>query len=308
MIDYISLDITYLGRDYLENHELLNFGTPGIFDGETAEFRRQKGFKPEREANYKNLVFEIYRNNKIFLKGSLHKYWNGGKHNYNNFDITALKDVIDDLHRKFMINSLQTSIHHLEFGLNLYNLPYYTGSVIKNVLVNFGMGKSPKEFKNIHHKSPSEFKCVKRDWYILKIYDKAKKYGRSENILRFEAKILKMRGIKNIGIVNLGDLLQEESLKNLGKLLLSFWDDVLINDWTIEEHGLIREDQIKLKDWRNPIFWTILYQETRGKNRNRFSLELKSYQKVVKKHSGNIHSVISQSLERSWIINSIKRI
>ncbi|MBK6821528.1 MAG: hypothetical protein IPG87_00430 [Saprospiraceae bacterium] len=62
-----------------------------------------KGLIPEMTAEYKNLDFEIFKNGAVYLKGSLHVFWNDGIHNYNDFGIEGLKTVLKELETKFGI-------------------------------------------------------------------------------------------------------------------------------------------------------------------------------------------------------------
>ncbi|HRG67297.1 MAG TPA: hypothetical protein PLS73_00540 [Saprospiraceae bacterium] len=297
------MDISYLDDKYLLNHELLDFEQPSKINFKTGEISAQKRFIPEWIAKYKNWRFQINSNGRKYLKGSPHIYWNDGKHNYNNFDLTALIWVINDISQKFQIDPVQSSIHHLEIGLNLSDLPYDTSKIISNLMIHYGKGKPPQLFNLEEKQTPSHFKTIMRDWYKLKAYDKSKQYQLSIDIFRFEVKILKSKKLNELGIINLNDLLNSNFLKLLGELYLKIWDEVLINDWTIRENKLNPKELIKLKDWRNANEWINLYKETREKYRNRFSLELKRYKSVVLKHSENVHTMIGQAIAKSWSQN-----
>lgn len=304
-VDYINLDLSYLSVNYFENHSLLNFQEPLNVDCKTAEVIEDKRFKPKCIAYYKNMKFEILKNGKIYLKGSLHIYFNGGHHNYNQFTRSNLLNVLNDLKIKFGLIFSKTTIHHIEFGLNLINLKYKSDQLVPNILFHSGKGKPFLPFKYENHKTLSDYKCVERDQYKIKAYDKSKQYQQSGNNFRLECKANRMQYLNDIGLRTLEDLIKPEILLKLGGKLISLWDEVTIGDWTIREEDFEIKDLLKLKEWRNPIYWQELYQQTRLINRNKFNSEVTNYRKIVQCHSQNIHEYIRQALLENWKKNII---
>ncbi|MFZ1423841.1 MAG: hypothetical protein WAS55_08460 [Saprospiraceae bacterium] len=303
MIDFLKLDITYLGRDHLEQSGLV-FAKPGKLDLATGEFLPDKRIRAELTAIYKNLLFEIFKGGTITLSGSLHRYWNDGIHNYNNFNFAALKDPINDICQRFGIDPIRSIIHHLEFGINLYDLSYQATQIVQNLMIHSGRGNPPEHFKYRSHNTPSEFKCIVRDWYTLKIYDKGKHYQQDQEIFRLECKATKMHSLNEMGIYTLADLTKPETMDKLSGMLRFLWSGVLINDWTIREEELSQDLKYQLKDWRNPTYWTNLKAATKTKNRNKFNKELNEYSNLVQGHSDNIHKIINDSLVRNWCKNT----
>ncbi len=303
MIDFIKLDITSVGRERLEAGGLI-FSQPGLLNNETGEFSANKKIRAEYIASCKNLQIEIFRGGKIFLSGSLHRYYNDGQHNYNNFNYSELNEVILDLQQRFGIELMKSTIHHIEFGLNLFDLPYSASQIVHNLMIHSGKGNPLEVFKYHAQKTPSEYKCIVRDWYILKIYDKGKHYQLNEEIFRIECKVKKMNLLKKLGISTLEDLTRIESMDQLLNVLKSLWQGVLLNDWTIHEENLTPIIKNQLKDWRNPTYWTNLKKECRNKNRNKFINELNKYHEIVQEHSENVHKIILDSLVQNWCKNT----
>lgn len=302
MTDYNTLDISYLDRDRLI--KLLPFSAPAKIDAETGNVEIiepiEGTVKPVLTAKYKNLVFEIYRNGFICVKGSLHVFFNNGKHNHNDFTIDNFIWVLNDLQQRFGIIPEKTAIRHLEFGLNEEKLRYPVPTIIRNLMFQSGRGKEPIMFKYENQITKSEFKVIERDEYTLKVYDKSLHYGLKSNILRFECKAHVGSSLKSIGIHYLSDLLNPDIRVKLGERLISLWDEVVLNDWTIRTDELSSKDQNKLKDWKNANYWIELHEETRRKNRNKFSNELAEYRKIVQDHSDNVHQVIKEALIVKW--------
>lgn len=303
MIDYIKLDVTHVGRERLEQGGFV-FSTPGRLNNDTGEFIKDKTIRAKHLSNYKNLTCEIFEGGKISLSGSLHRYWNDGKHNYNNFNFVASQEVIQDLAQRFGIDPIRASIHHVEIGINLYDLPFAASQIVQNLMIHSGKGNPPEHFKYPGQKTPSEYKHITRDWYTLKCYDKGKHYQRDEEIYRIECKAIKMHRLKEMGISTLAELTRPETMAKLLDMLLSLWSRVLINDWTIREDELNTSLKYQLKDWRNPTFWTNLNRKCKQSYRNKYNNELRKYLKIVQEHSDNVHKIIADSLTRNWCKNT----
>lgn len=303
MIDFIKLDITSIGKEKLEARGIV-FNQPVLLNHETGELTANKGIRAEYIANYKNLLFELFKGGKIILSGSLHRYYNDGLHNYNNFNFAGLNEVILDLQQRFGIDPKKSTIHHIEFGLNLFDLPYSASQIVQNLMIHSGKGNPLEVFKYHSQKTPSEYKSIVRDWYTLKTYDKGKHYQRKEEIFRIECKATKMNQLNKLGISTLEDLTKIESMDILLNVLKSIWAGVLLNDWTIQEENLTPIIRNQLKDWRNIIYWINLKKECQIKNRNKFNYELNDYHKIVQEHSENVHKVIFDSLVQNWCKNT----
>jgi hypothetical protein len=315
MIDYNSSDISYIGKEKLLSNPHLRFYNSitklyadGELETEVIKYRRN-GLRPEWIAKYKNLVFEIFKNGDIHLSGSLHVFWNDGKHNYNDFGIEDLKTVLKELETKFGIIPDRTKIRHLEFGVNIQDLPFDSTTIIRNLMFHNGKGK-PHEYKYFKQRTPSEYKTIEpRGGFTIKVYDKAKHKGQEGNIFRFECKAHNSSTLKNLGITFLSDLINPDAVKRLGGRLIQLWRETIIRDWTINLNNLEKKDHINLKDWKNVNYWIDLFEETRTKDRNKFSRELKKYTSLVQDHSDNVHSIIRDALSEKWcILQSIKNI
>lgn len=306
MIDYITLDISYLGKGKLLSNTHLRFYNPNAKLYEDGEIEVEhlkytgKGLKPEMTAQYKNLVFEIFKNGSVYLKGSLHVFWNDGIHNYNDFGIEDLKTVLKELETKFGIIPEKTKIRHLEFGVNLQDLPHDSTTIVRNLMFHNGKGK-PHIFKYMKQPTPSEFKTIEqRDTFSLKVYDKAKHKGQKGNIFRFECKSHKSYYLNQIGITFLSDLINPNAVRRLGDRLIQLWRETVIKDWTINLNNLKKKDRIKILEWQNINYWIDLFEATRGKDRNKFNRELSKYQKLVQDHHGNVHQTIEDAIPKKW--------
>ena len=132
MIDFIKIIIKELNPAILEANSLLifeprNISTEGflfpVLDNK-GEQAKDKNGKLLFKTTYKNgmfngLEFKIYDTGTITLSGSLHKYWNHGAHNYNDFNKEAVLWVLSDLKHKFNIIPEQCILKCLEIGINI---------------------------------------------------------------------------------------------------------------------------------------------------------------------------------------------
>ncbi len=129
MIDFIKSQDTKTDIQELLNNPLLEFESKfNVNTGETNETRKT--------AKYQDVTFEITNNKYVSLKGSLHKYSNKGKHNYNDFSFGSLIDTIFDLYRKFNINPHFVPINNIEFAVNI-NTSFKPKGFIQRNIINY---------------------------------------------------------------------------------------------------------------------------------------------------------------------------
>lgn len=105
MVDGVSFDIP----------------SEAVQDSDILEFKR---YGNGERANYKGLI--ITRDNlSCSVRGSLHKYFNDGKHNYNDFTLSDFINTVSDLEKTLKNNprnNLKTSIKTRDIGvLNIFD-------------------------------------------------------------------------------------------------------------------------------------------------------------------------------------------
>ncbi|MEJ6980739.1 hypothetical protein WG906_09785 [Pedobacter sp. P351] len=166
------------------------------------------------KVKYQGLTFELFTTGRVVIFGSLHKYFNEGMHNYNDFDFMQLLQVIEDLRSKFGTGILKMAVTGLEFGLNV-NTPF-----------------TPQRFTDrcISHSSKERMPIVRDDLkgydkgisfnstdYWIKIYNKSKQYRQPINILRLEVKYLRSRVFESADIRILADIVNASSIELLAQ-------------------------------------------------------------------------------------------
>lgn len=249
MIDYVKAELLDISPESFKANSGLDFfanvnTNTGEILGGTPKY---KGISYEK-AYDKNLEFRIYETGTITMSGSLHVYWNEGMHNYNDFNINSIKDVLDDLNKKYGIAPNQIKFRQIELGVNI-NPPIDTCDILNHCFIH---RKKPFRHKSVPDEG--EYIQVEHSQYYIKIYNKALHYSKkgfnvgNKPIMRFEIKYTKMEKLNKLGIRTMQDLL-DYGLNNFSEILSKEWEYVLFYDRTIDS------DHPRLSDYRNPLFW-----------------------------------------------------
>lgn len=282
MIDYIQTNIKGVAITDVFNNPLLEFTCAvNLSTGELlpCNKKRKKDYLPNREertANYNNLTITLINNIYIRLEGSLHEQFHDGN---NSGDFTS-KELATVLHN--IATDLNTSLdaiklHNLEFGVNI-KLPFPPKQVLDSLFCF--KGHSPEVVKRYNSKGHLVKFIFKQ--YELKIYDKGKQYGLSDNILRIEVKVRKMQFLsaKGIKIVTLQDLLNTDYYAELGKILIDFINSLVITEPKFETALLTKNEKRILMEFDNPRYWLELWRTNQDNYRKRKTL----FSAFIQKH------------------------
>ncbi len=216
-------------------------------------------------ASYKGLKFIIRSNNYIEIQGSLHKYFNNGVHNYNDFTLLELHSVLDDLANAFHLNLNNCIVKNMEFGVNI-KPPFITSKILNNLMLH-----KASKFYDVQLKS-GNYKQAPHQQYYVKIYDKAKQYLLLQNLMRYELKFTKSCIINKLGITTLNDLLGSNWIELVKIRLLREWNQIVLFDYRLFSiDTLTARYRNKLSYWSNPNYWSGLTKQSRFKAKNRYS-------------------------------------
>jgi hypothetical protein len=253
-------------------------------------------------AEYFGLKFQI-KHNKVRLQGSLHKYRNAGRHNYDDFTAQDVEKVVQELSERFEIDTATTEINNVEFGVNVV-LPFPVKLVLDNLICYKG-----EPFQKVVEDGMSYYQC-KRTKFIIKIYDKGKQYKLPENVLRFEIKVIVMEYLKTKGVPirYLSDLLNMDIYEPLGNILTDVFEGILFGDDTLNENDLNSKERELYLRGSNPKAWQPKKGETERKRLQRL---VNSFKCLLERHRKGIdfRRVVSElvrtkSLELSRISQS----
>jgi hypothetical protein len=294
LIDFIKIIIKDLNPSILEANLLLDFyDTVNLTTGEIKTTNRNgQKVTPSKNASYKGLEFKIYDTGTITIAGSLHKYWNDGAHNYNNFNNEALLFVLSDLKTKFNIEPKQCILKCLEIGINI-TPPIPTNEILDNCFLH-----KTKPFEHKHNSDEGNYKQWQHSQYIIKLYNKALQYKKhfdiETEIMRFEIKYLKMQKLNERGIYSLQDLVNH-GLHNFKDEVLNEWQNVLFYDNTIQIDRLTTKLKRAVLRYSNNNYWIGLLANNQSKN---FVYHKNQLKKITLKNSNKIQDLTTEIMSK----------
>lgn len=271
MVDYASIIVLGLNSKKLEANPLLDFyDSINLTTGEIRTVNRNGNrITPYKVAFYNGLEFRIYDTGTVKIIGSLHKYYNLGLQNYNDFTFEAFLSVLKDIENKFGIKSNNCILKSVELGINI--IP----TIEVNHILNHCFLHKTKPFESCKNDKEGKYIQVRHSQYIIKIYNKGLQYSRKgfkiENeIIRFEIKYTKMERLNKLGVFNLNDIV-ELGFKFIEKELITEWQNVLFYDTTINVKSK------RLVNYKNPLYWSELLQKPTNTNYYKQKTKLKEF-------------------------------
>lgn len=289
MIDFIKIERLKSG---VRGNPLLN-GKWILTSNEDAVFLKE-------EAIYNKLTFETKKakeSDKYYSKvsGSIHYYFNGGLHNYNDFSFTNIVEVVDEISEQFEIDHAN-ELNNLEFGVNV-KLPFEPKLILDNLVTHKG-----KKFSHITNQGKNYHQC-EHTQFIIKMYHKSLQFGLAENILRFEIKVFKMQYLhrNGIDIKSLKCLKNKAIYKPLGRLLLKVFDEILIDCENLDTGVLTDAEKATYLLATKPNTWK-RNNRLDSKGQKQLQRLLEKYHKLINRHTKgttNKHKV-EELIEEKW--------
>ncbi|MBO0331132.1 hypothetical protein [[Muricauda] lutisoli] len=276
MIDFVKIKVVDCDIDKLTNHPFLEFHrTVSEKTGELGTFMI---------ASYHKCKIKVYDSGTIFFSGSIHKMFNSIKgveapngdpkgFNGNEFYYQDIIEIREHICSLFNVIPECLVLQNIELGLNL-NSFFNPQDFIKWLLFfegnEFGFHFDGLYAQSIHQQ------------YIIKIYNKGRQYGMPTNTLRFEIKVLKMQHqLNHVGFRTMGDI----DLNTLGlafDYLIKQLQKVLYYDITIQTKGIPDKQKGKLKDYKNPRYWSELTPKERHRDKKKLNALIESKSKNLK--------------------------
>ena len=226
MIDFVKYEIIDTSLCSVEGNSLLDFHSKvNLSTGEVGVYSN---------AYYKGLEFKSYiptkanPNGRITVEGSLHKFWNKGAHNFNDFGRGEIYLVLEELSNSFNIKSDNCRLVNLELGVNI-NPPLKTKYILQRCIMH-----KKDVLKNVHTKDEGNYIQSRKQRHVIKLYDKKTHYANQgfdikDEIMRIEIKFSRMHQLNQMGIYTLSDLMNY-GLSGFKNHLLREWDNVLFYD------------------------------------------------------------------------------
>lgn len=187
--------------------------------------------------NYMNFGL-VKKYGRVEFEGSLHKYFNGGLQNHNDFNAHNVSSVVCDIEDKIKFDAYSTEINVLEFAVNI-KTPFPPKLILDNLLVHKG---EPFKLVKRKYKNESHYYICEHSQFIIKTYDKSLQYDLPYGVLRFEIRVGTMQFLRNkgINIRYFADLLNLDIYEPLSKILIETFEQILFRDNSINI-GMIKD-------------------------------------------------------------------
>lgn len=258
-------------------------------------------FDRTRRAIDKGLTFRLVPRKtehdcRVEVKGSLHKFYNNGQHNADQFTINNLLLTLDLLVRDYGFDLFKSKINGVEFGVNI-ELPFSINQVLDNLICY----KNQPFAKDTRSKIP--YYVCQRQRYAVKLYDKGKQKGLTGNLLRFEIRVNKMQYFNDSGIIlrTLADLSNVANYELLGVLLVETFNEILFDDLTVDPTNLTPGEQEVYRNGRNSRYWqTSTDLLSKQANRQRLSRDKQRYRAVLNQYGSNLQGIIAALISQTW--------
>lgn len=269
-VDYFKGVVKNLSREHFFSNKNLEFTAKLEFDEIKHEYVIIDGMK-----------LKVFPSGRITISGSIHKFYNNGEHNHDQFSEYDFINSIRKLDQVFRIKPENIFLTCLEFGVNIILNFITVDAVLDNLLLHH-----KTEFEqNINYKH-GYYKQAKHDKEIEKAYHKSKQYKLLLEIFRWEIKQTNWSEYRAMGIVTLNDFINSDKTIFVEKLIQR-WDEVILYEPTIENN--------KWDKYSNINFWRNLKTKSRttwAKHKNRLN-------EIAKDGRFNTKELIKQKIRRT---------
>lgn len=214
-IDFIKAQILDLSPEHFQSNSLLE-NPKSLFNGELLT---------KTIYSYKNLSIKIFENNnRIELSGSLHTFYNDGKHNYNDFSHESFSMALKALYNELGIAPSNLYLLHLEWGFNI-TPPRSTNYILDRAIQHNSVNKTV----GIDCKVEGKYIQFKHSTKILKIYNKGMHFQLGKELIRIEIKQTNWSEYRLNGIRTLQDFIDDDKQPFYDQLLHQ-WNRVILYD------------------------------------------------------------------------------
>lgn len=256
-----------------------------VTNSDILEFR---SYGDRYRAKYNGFILDRYAQS-CKVNGSIHKYFNDGQHNYNDFTIKDYREALNDLSKVLNINPEVIRIGRIEVGVNIdldtdFNVYEFLSCVF---MLDY---KAPEKLGQIGF-------VFKFREYELKIY--CKELDKHKDKLRIEL-VIKHKTKRNAIIKefapycnSLEDLADPRIWRAFGCELLKVFDSVILIDKdNIDYNSLTPKEQKLLINGGNHFYWK------KGLSRQTRNNHLKRFVDILETKGGNrIKNEIRQKIE-----------
>lgn len=295
MVDFIKFSLPSFYTEKLLNNKSLDFFYEGLSADGVLRTSNKQGHKitPCQNAYIQNIRVKIYDTGRIIVDGSVHKFWNDGRHNFNDFRIKDFEYSINAIFNILGVDPEDATLIIAEFGVNIV-VPF----PIKQFMSNLFFHKKVA-FKWCETTSEGIYYQCKHSKYRIKIYDKftpyRNNYSPPKNLIRFEVNYKSELLRNQFSIHTIADLISTDFNK-IAKQLTVVFSLILFYDFTIEHSS------VRLLKYSNANYWAALIDRKRTSAYNKHRGLLNDF---THQHSDNILKQIIEliKIKSSELIN-----
>ena len=272
----------------LDGITLYNIPLDAVTNSDVLEFK-PRGDRRE-DSRYNGLI--LSRNEDACrLRGSIHKYSNGGRHNYDDFPLSRFIHTLDDLCRTINIEPQAVNLSGFEMGVNIdvENVDKVLNSVLllNNTEPTRKKGYIKFEFADyaikIYSKELEGYKPKLR--FELAVKSKRKKSSIISNFI----KKYKLSSLDYISCNRLSDLTNSNIWLIFADELMDIYNNILIADIdSIDTSKLRKKESEIITKGTKPNYWNAENWNSRA-TRNR---HLKKFEETISKHSSKLKEEI----------------
>lgn len=159
--------------------------------------------------------------NRYTIQGSLHRYYNQGGENDNDYTLAQVKETINELKNTYSIDPAKTKVINFEFGVNITLPVGQDAQAYQKYLVSAQF----KAFEKLNPKRPMVGYIAEFNEFAIKIYDKGyQSRTGATNQIRVEIKVNRSRWLDQFNFIKgkdllLTDLINPVNIKILGDIL-----------------------------------------------------------------------------------------
>jgi hypothetical protein len=227
-IDFIKAQLVGLSEEHFLNNIGLGVGKFLKYNGLvfTPVFEKETSDTVKYWYNeFENFKLKIYESGGIYFSGSLHKFYNNGLHNHNEFNQSAYTETLERIKSVYGIEPQSIRIIQIEYGVNI-KPPINTNDILYNLLQH-----KNKDFEQKISNDKGDYLQCEHSQYIIKVYNKAKQYKLIDEVLRIEIKQTNWSEYRKKGIRTLKDFNDTNKLQFLD-YLLGKWNEIVFYDPT----------------------------------------------------------------------------
>lgn len=247
MFDGVKIPITGRAQLRLRTHPLLTWKPNGV----------DRIGRERFVATWGAFLFKGDATRCTSMRGSFHKHYFGGE-NWQDFTREQFAEAVAAVCLALGLHPSALRLSNVEVGVNIVP-PRSTSAVLRSIVLH--RTQRPNAMRQgvgveIQHTA-----------YRLKIYDKARQYGRHGELLRFEVAVRKMRTLERYGVRTLADLLDPKVWTAMRGYLLDRFNELLIVEPDIFTEGLKPVERELLNRATDPAYWIALERRPRSEKR-----------------------------------------